>query len=180
MPIVTGDLLLKLSITTGVASNSNAQPNPNASLGKYISTSVIQDAFINNLFDNISGDENAASAVDYRCIFLHNAHASLPLQNAVVWISSEVAGGANTAIGVDPAGNLALNGAGAQAATIANETTAPSGVTFSSPTSKGTGLSLGNIAAGQVRAIWVKRSATNSAAINADGVTIRTEGDTAA
>jgi hypothetical protein len=52
--------------------------------------------------------------------------------------------------------------------------------TFSSPTTKGTGLALGDIAAGSCRAIWIKRTAANSAALNNDGVTIRIEGDTAA
>ena len=40
MAIVTGDILWKLSIKTGSAGNSLAQTDPNASLGKYISTSA--------------------------------------------------------------------------------------------------------------------------------------------
>jgi hypothetical protein len=181
VPIATTDLLLKLSITTGTAGNAAAQPNPNASLGKYISTTQIVDNTLNNLFDDITGDENAAGTVDYRCIFIHNAHATLTLLAPVVWLSAEVAGGANTAIAVDNIAASAVGATAAQAAVIANETTAPTGVgAFSSPTTKGTGLVLGDLPPGQCRAIWVRRTATNSAAVNNDGATIRVEGDTIA
>lgn len=181
MPIATTDLHLRLSITTGTAGNQNAQTNVNASLGKYMSTTDLVDNTLNNLFDDISGDENAALTVDYRCIFIYNAHATLALQNAMAWLASEVAGGANTAIAVDNAAASAAGATAAQADTIATETTAPVAVgAFSSPTTKATGLPLGNIGPGQCRAIWVRRTATNSAAMNNDGVTIRVEGDTAA
>jgi hypothetical protein len=181
MPIASSDLLIKLSIKTGTAGNQNAQADPNASLGKYISTTQITDNTLNNLFDNISGDENAASTVDYRCIFLHNNHATLTLQGTKVWLSAEVAGGANISIAIDNVAASAIASSSAQADSIATETTAPSAVgTFSSPTTKGAGLTLGDLTAGQCRAIWVKRTATNSAALNNDGVTIRFEGDTAA
>lgn len=178
MPIVTGDLLWKYSVKTGSAGNSTAS-SAAASLGKYISTTAFPDATLNGLFDDISGPENAASTVDYRCVFLHNNHASLTLQNAVLWMG-EVANGANAAIAVDTTAASAIGSASAQAAEIANETTAPGGQSFSSPTTFGTGLSIGNLAAGNCRGIWVRRTATNSAAQNNDGVTLYVQGDTAA
>ncbi len=180
MAITAPDILFKLSIKTGTAGNQNAQTDPNASLGKYISTTQITDATLNNLFDDVSGDENAASDIEYRCIFVHNAHASLTWQSVVVWLSAEVSGGANAAIAVDGVAASPIGQATAQADEVADESTAPSGESFSSPVTKGTGLSVGNIAAGYCRAIWVRRSATNSVALNNDGVTIRCEGDTAA
>lgn len=181
MPIASSDLHFKLSLKTGTAGNQSAQPDPNQSLGKYISTTDITDNTLNNLFDDISGDENAANTVDYRCIFIHNAHATLTLQNAVVWLSAEVAGGASISLAIDNVAASAIGSASAQADQIANETTAPSAVgTFSAPTTKGTGLSVGSLTAGQCRAIWVKRTAANTAALNNDGCTIRIEGDTAA
>jgi hypothetical protein len=63
---------------------------------------------------------------------------------------------------------------------VANESTAPASQTFTAPTTKGTGLAIGNIPAGSVAAIWVRRTAANTVAVNNDGVTIRCEGDTAA
>lgn len=180
MAIVTADLKLRLSVLTGSAGNTTAQGNVNNSLGKYISTTDITDAMLNNLFDNISGDENAASTVDYRCMFIYNSHASIDWTNVFAWISAEVAGGASVAIGLDPAGATAVGSSSAQAATPANELTAPSGVTFTAPTTKGAGLSLGTIAHGQCYAIWVRRTAANTVAVNNDGATIRVEGDTTA
>lgn len=180
MPIASGDLLYKYSVKTGSAGNSQAGTAA-GSLGKYISTTQITSAQLNNLFDDVSGDENAESDVEYRCIFIHNNHGSLTLQDAVMWLSAEVADGADVAIAVDDLAASAIGSASAQADEIADEDTAPTGVgAFSSPTSKGAGISIGDIAAGECRAIWVRRTATNSAALNNDGATIRVEGDTAA
>ncbi len=130
----------------------------------------------------MSGDENAASDVEYRCIFVHNAHATLTWQSVVVWIASEISGGANYAIAIDDLAASPIGQASAQADVIADESTAPgTGVgAFGSPTTKGTGLSLGNIAAGSCRAIWLKRTAAASAALNDDGATLQVEGDTGA
>jgi hypothetical protein len=146
-------------------------------LGKYASTTQVGTA-INDLFDDVSGDENAASDVEYRCIFVYNAHATLTWLGVVVWLSAETAGGANIAIAVDGIAASDIDAAPAQADQVANENTAPSGETFSSPTTKGAGLSIGDLTPDQVRAIWVRRTATNSAALNNDGATIRAEGDT--
>lgn len=180
MPIVAGDILFKLSTKVGAAGNANTS-TPAGSLGKYVSTTAVSGTALNNLFDDISGDENAASEAEYRCVFVHNNHGSLTLQSAVLWLSAETAGGANMALATDNIAASALADAGAQAAEIANEDTAPTGVSaFSAPSTKGTGLALGNIGPGQVKAFWVRRTATNSAAINSDGGTIRVEGDTAA
>lgn len=179
MPIVSGDIKFRLSVTTGPG-NSTAQGDPNASLGEFMSTTDLVDATVGNLFDNVSGDENAASDVEYRCLFIYNSHGTLTWQSPVVWISAEVGSGANAAIGIDTTAASANNSASAQAIEVANESTAPGGVSFSSPTTKGTGLALGDLDAGECRAIWIRRTATNSAAVDSDGVTITAEGDTAA
>jgi hypothetical protein len=109
-----------------------------------------------------------------------NTNVNNDYQNAVVYISSEVAGGASTAVAVDNVAVSAVGSASAQADSIANETTAPTAVgAFSSPTTAGTGLSLGTITKnGFCKAIWVKRTAANSAALSSDGVTLAASGDT--
>jgi len=179
MAILATDLLLKLSVLTGAAGNSVAG-TPAGSLGKYISTTQISGTALNNIFDDVSGDENAASAVDYRLIFVHNAHATLTLLAPVVWLSAETAGGANMALSVDTTAASALGNTVAQAKQVATETTAPAAQTFSAPTTKATGLALADLPAGQVRGIWLRRTAANSAALDADGFTVRVEGDSAA
>ena len=175
--IVTGEILFKYSVAAA-AGNTTAS-SAAASLGDQISTSAWAGGAVNDLFDDISGAENAASTVDYRCIFIHNSNAANALQNAVAYLSAEVAGGAGVAIAVDNLAASAIGAAVAQAAAIGAETTAPTGVgAFSSPTTAGTGIALGNIASGSCRAIWVRRTAANSAALSSDGVTIACTGDT--
>lgn len=182
MAITDTDILIKLTTLSGSAGNSQAQGNPNNSLGKYISTSQLSGTALNNLWDNISGDENAAEDEEYRCVAIHNNHGSLTLLGAVVWLSAEVGGGANVEIAVDDASASPIGQAGAQFDQIADESTAPgSGVgSFSAPTSKGTGLALGDIPAGYCKGVWVKRIANNTGPVDNDGYTLRVEGDTAA
>lgn len=176
--IVAGDILFKYSIKTGSAGNSTASA-ASTSLGKYISTTAWAGGAANDLFDDISGAENAASTIDYRCIFIHNNNGANTFQNSVVYLSAETAGGASIAVATDNVAASAIGSASAQAAEIANETTAPTGVSaFSSPTTSGTGLSLGNIPVAQCKAFWVRRTAANTAALSNDGVTIAVTGDT--
>lgn len=176
--ITASDLVFRYSVKSGSAGNSTAS-SPSASLGGYISTTAWAGGAANDLFDDISGAENAASTVDYRCVFVYNANTANALQNAVVYISAEVAGGASIALAPDTTAASALASASAQAGTIATETTAPTTVgAFSSPTTAAAGLSLGTIPAGSVKAVWVRRTASNSAALSGDGFTLAVTGDT--
>ena len=178
MAITASDILFKFSVAA--AAGDTTAGTAATSLGDQISTSQITAATLHNLFDQISGDENAASDVEYRCFFVHNNHATLAWENVVCWLSAEVAGGAVAAISVDTTGVTAKGSASAQAKTIADEQTAPATQTFTAPTTKATGLSIGNIPAGSVAAVWVRRTAANTAAVDNDGVTISVAGDTAA
>ena len=180
MPIASSDILFKLSTKSGSAGNT-VSGVPSGSLGKYISTTQIDNvSTLNNLFDDISGDENAASDIEYRCFFIHNNHGSLTYQSAVVWISGQVAGGASGFLAVDNNSATPIGTGIAQAQEVADEGTAPTGIVFSAPTSKGAGLSLGDIPAGYCKGVWVRRNAYNTSAVNNDGITIKVEGDTAA
>lgn len=182
MAITATDIQFRYSVKTGSAGDSTAGTAA-GSLGKYVSTTQPTDNTLNNLFDDVTGDENAASDVEYRCIFFLNNHGTLTLQNAVAWLSAEVASGATQALGVDPTAISAKASASAQAVEVTDENTAPAGVTFTPYTSvdtKAEGLSLGNIGPGQVKAVWIRRTAANTAAVDNDGVTLNIGGDTAA
>ncbi|MEQ1704405.1 MAG: hypothetical protein ABL867_00360 [Rickettsiales bacterium] len=169
MPITSTDLKFHLS---GGAANSD----PNAALGGAISTTQIVDATVANLFDNVSSAESAAGDTEYRCFYVKNTHATLTLQAAKVYIQTNTPSADTSAeIGL---GTSAVNGT---EQTVANESTAPSAVTFSSAAGSGNALSIGNIPAGQHKAIWLKRIVNAAAAAyNSDSVIIRVEGDTAA
>lgn len=178
--IVAADIIFRGSTVAGAAGNANAFGGADTSLGKYITNNNLADATIHSLFDEATGAENSASTVEYQCVFVYNSNGANSYQNVVIWVSGDPAGGANVAIGVDTTAASALGAAPAQALQIANKTTAPAAVTFSTPTTFGTGLSLGSIPSGQVKAFWIRRSLTNSAAINNDGITVSIQGDTAA
>ena len=169
MPITASDIEYRLS---GGAANSD----PNAALGGAISSTEITDATIANLFDNVSGSEAAAGDTEYRCFYVHNGHGSLTLQGAKVWIETNTPSGDTSAeIGL---GSSAVNGT---EQTVANEGTAPTSVTFSTAAGEGNALTIGDIPAGQHKAVWVKRIVSAAAAAyNADSVVVKVQGDTAA
>jgi hypothetical protein len=170
MPIVSTDIKFRLS---GGAANAD----PNASLGGAKSSVEIVDATLNNLFDQVSGAESAAGDTEYRCLYANNAHATLTLLGAKVWIQTNTpAADTDVAIGL---GSSAVNGT---EQTVADESTAPTGgVTFSAAANEGAALAIGDVPAGQHKAIWLKRVITAGAAANAlDSVVLRVKGDTAA
>lgn len=176
--IVAGEILFKFSVAAA-AGNTTAS-GPSTSLGDQISTTAWAGGALNDLFDDISGPENAASTQDYRGLFIHNSNAANTLENPVIYISAETAGGASIALAVDNTAASAIGSGSTQMTTIANETTSPGAGagSFSSPTTSGTGLALGNIAVGNCKGFWIRRSAANTAALSGDGVTIACTGDT--
>lgn len=181
MPIVSTDIVLRYSAPGALAGGSVAGAGNGASLGKFCGTGAIPDNTLDNLFPDLTGDENAASNVDYQCLFVHNTHATLTLLAPFLWFLSTGLTNTTKALALDPAGVTAYTSGTAQAAVIANKNTAPTGVTgWTAPTSKATGIALPNLAPSQVLAVWVRRTATNSAAANNDSCQIRVEGDTQA
>lgn len=178
MALVSNDFTLVLSTTAASGGNLTAQPDPNASLGGYVSTSALSGTPTNNLYDNVTGAQNAASAVDYRCLFVRNDHSTLTALAVSVWVQTQVSGGASVQLGVDPTAASAKGSSSPQAVTIVNESSVPGGVTFSTADSSGAALSLGALAPGQVRAFWLKRSAANSGPKDTDGITLEIDFDT--
>jgi hypothetical protein len=172
MPIVSTDIKEFLS---GGAANTS----PAAALGGARSTAgggEITDNTTHNLWDVVSSAESSAGDTEYRCVYVVNAHGSLTLQSAKVWISTNTPS-ADTAIRI-ALGTSAVNGT---EQTIANETTAPSGVTWSTAANEGAALSIGNLPAGQHKAIWIERVITaGAAAANDDSYVLTYAGDTAA
>src|SRR5215510_2193981 len=169
MAIVSTDLKL---FHSGGGSNSTIAND----IAGDISSVELTDNTLNNLWDDVSGDESSSGDSEFRKIFFKNSHSSLTAQSTVLWIDTNTTSTNDTInIGLDPAGS------GAAGADIANESTAPAGVTFSAPSTKGAGLSLGNIATGVRYAVWVKRIVDASAAANDNNSYIlKIECDTAA
>lgn len=170
MAIVAADIKYWLS---GGDTNEDAD----AALGGVISTAQeVTDASPNNLFDDVSGDEASAGDTEYRGFYVKNHHGSLTLQNTKIWISSDTTS-PNDEIWLalaDEAIDVAME-------VIANESTAPSGPTFTRPVTKAGGLSIGNLGPGSFKGVWMQRIVDGGAsAVTGNSGTIRVEGDTAA
>jgi hypothetical protein len=165
MSIQSTDIVLRLS---GGASNTAAL----ASLGGAKSSTAAPAG----IFDDVGGAESSAGDTEYRCVYVHNAHASLTLQNAVAYLASNTpSNDTAAAIGL---GTSAVNGT---EQTVPDEGTAPAGVTFVAAATQGAGIALGDIPALQHRAVWLRRVVNaGAAAYNGDGFTMNVVGDTAA
>ena len=149
MPITASEIEYRLS---GGAANTS----PDAALGGAMSTAgggLITSGALNNLFDNVSGAEASAGDVEYRGIYIRNTHGSLTWQDVKVWVKT-LTSSAGTELDIA----LADEGVNVAMETIADETTAPTGPTFTRPTSKGTGLDAGDIPAGQFKGVWIRRT----------------------
>jgi hypothetical protein len=154
MAIITGDFVTRLS---GGAANASG----NASLGG-VKSSDAMPTTTDGLFDAVSAAQATAGLVEYRCVYLHNANATDTMTAARVWVSANTPlAGTTLDIGV---GTAAVNGT---EQTIGDEATAPSGVSFSAPSTAGTGLALGDLPAGQHKAIWLRRTVTAGALASA-------------
>jgi len=168
MSVVASDMKIRYSTTSGSAGNSTAGTAA-GSLGKYMSTTDASGA-ANVFFDDVSSSEASAGDTEYRCVFVYNSHSTDSALNVTAQIVSEVGGGGSTQAALDNIATSSAGSASAQAAQIANEDTAPSGVgTFGTSS-----LSIGTLTAGQCKAVWLKRTVSAStAAMTGDGFTLR-------
>jgi hypothetical protein len=148
MPIASTDLKLYAS-TSG--------------LGGAITATEIVSGTLNALFDDVTEGEATAGDIEYRGFYVKNTNGSLTWSSPVIYISSLTS---NASTEFDLA--IAAEGVSVTMATIANESTAPGGVSFSRPTTQGAGLSLGSLAPGAYRGVWIKRTVTAGAASSTD------------
>ena len=164
MPIVSADIKYRLS---GGAANAD----PALSLGGAKSSTEAGS----NLLDPVSSAEALAGGIEYRCYYVHNAHATLTLENAVAWIQANTPSADTTLdIGV---GTSAVNDT---EQTVANENTAPTGITFVAAVNEAGSVALGNIPPSQHGAVWVRRTVNAGAAASNDTATLTAKGDTQA
>ena len=161
MPIVNTDIKYYLS---GGASNSD----PDASLGGARSTTTVVPS---DLFDDVSAAEATAGDTEYRCLYVLNDHATLTLTGAKVYLDTNTTGDRIS---------IALDGVGKNdtAETVGNESTAPTGETFSQPDDYAGGLSLGDLAPGDYYAIWARRVIPSSASGGTDTWSLTVQGET--
>lgn len=172
MSIAASDI--KFLLSAPVATAGYILPgSPGNSLGKFASTTQLSTASggLDALFPDLSGAANAANQVDYQCLFIWNSHATLTMLTPYAWLPVGLLGNTNTAtfaVGADPTLPSPLGSGSAQAVGIASPVLAPSGVnTWAGPsTLSANGVALPNIPAGDVAAVWIRRTANGAAGLN--------------
>jgi hypothetical protein len=121
-----------------------------ADIGGAIGAALTDDA-LNNLWDDVSSGDASAGDTEYRCAYVKNTHASLSAVAAQMNISTDPTE-SDFALGLGAAGK---NGTETE---VADEDTAPGGVSFGSGP-----LSLGTLAAGDFYPVWIRRTVTAGA-----------------
>lgn len=144
MPIESSDIQLRRAGATGLGGAISADAAPS--------------------FNEVLPDESIIGSTKYRCLYVLNNHASLTLTGAKIWLSGNTPSpSTDIAIGI---GSSAI---GAIEQSIADETIAPVGVTFSAAASEAAALTLGDLTPGQSRAVWERRVvAAGAAALSQD------------
>lgn len=105
------------------------QPSPSLSLGGFVSHTAWPGTENNDLFGSVGSAQATVGTSKYRCIFISNistTYSTGPLTLTITDVSAPY----DLRIGADPAGVVVSNRSTAQAVTVANESTAPAGVTF--------------------------------------------------
>lgn len=150
---------LQLFLTGG-----SGNTDPNASLGGVKSSTQVSGTPLNNLFDDVQPSEAVAGDIEYRAVDIYNAGDASAVV-VKIYIDPDTP---------SPKTELDL-GLDSTTQTVANEGTAPNGVSFAhyTPSSK---LSVSDIAAGGTQRVWLRRTVTAGAANMAnDGTTIKIE-----
>ena len=139
--IQAGSGTLEVSFTSAnLALNHSGASDIGGAIG-----AVLTDDVLNNLWDDVSSGDASAGDTEYRCTYVKNTHGSLSVANVRVKVATDPAE-SDWEIGLGAAGK---NGTETE---VANEDTAPGGVSFGLWS-----ISLGTLAAGDFYPIWVKR-----------------------
>lgn len=177
MAVTDSDIEIRLSKPDASKGDTEGS-TPEASLGGYMSTTTVSDGVLNNLFPSVTRQQAETGGDFYRCVFVVNTHATDTWLDVVTWIQSQVPGGTDITIGLDPTGVVPADDTDPQALTIADETTAPAGVEFSNPTSIENGLPVDELGPGECFALWVRnRVPENTTAMENDGGTLAVAGE---
>lgn len=150
------------------SSSTTALGTPTAtSLGGRPSNAAPSTA-ANALFDAITQSQNDAQTLDYRCVFVYNS-GSTTITDVYVKVANR-ANGATVSLALDSTSPAAAGSYSTQ--TLANKNTAPT-ITGTWQASQ---VTIGTLTAGQVKAVWLKRTPDKSQGVANDYFTITATG----
>lgn len=111
---------------------------------------------VNKTFDNVSAQQSLVGLTEYRCFYIQNTADSGVANNVTLWIKAQPVGDDTLAIALDPAGKN-----GTAIGPLSNEsdgTNLLTGLTFTAPSSQGTGLLVATaLSPGEYQAFWIRR-----------------------
>lgn len=170
MAVLGSEIVLYYSKVGG-----GTQSDADDSIGGAIADNGPTDNTINEVWDDVTGDEAVSGTTEYRILYVKNDSSTDSLEDTKFWISQVTAS-------TDDEVAIALMAAGKNgtAERLSDETTAPSGgESFSAPTTKAGGLTIGTLAAGDYYPICIRRIVNaSSSAYDANNYKIKVEGDT--
>ena len=169
MAIAASDIKLRIS-----GANASAT-DPNGSYGGAMSTvsgGIIVTNVLNNDMDDITSAEASSGITIYHNYYYKNEHGSLTYISPKFYIDTQTNSG-------DTSVAMALVAEAKNVATtrLTNETTAPSGITFTTPANYAGGIAIGSLDAADYRGIWVKYIVGSSASAVLDAYTLGIQGD---
>jgi len=179
MAITESDLLFKYT-------GSGSTTNPEQSLGGTLSPNTIPSGQANMVFDDVTGSESESGNINhYRAIAIHNSHSSYIWMNTSIRVSGYVrASGTHDTIyfGVEKP-----SGSPSSIQTIASETVAPTGVSWTEEGNPSAWVQIsgadydGSIGPDDWAGIWLKRTIPpNCEAFSNRSCTIEVIGETSA
>lgn len=138
------------------------------SIGTYVSTTRQTEAF-----RPITELELEEGITLYRCWGLANTHPVLTWEAVRVFLPDmDLPALVEIDIGLDPAGVVDLTSSSSQGATIADEETAPTGVSFSAPVEVTDGLVVGNLEPAECILVWIRLTISAGATEAPENVTL--------
>jgi hypothetical protein len=141
---------------SGGTSNTNVA----LSIGNGISNTSITSGLSNNLFADITPTQALSGIIKFKCFYVKNLNGTQMLQSPKIWIA------ANTLSAYD---EIDLG--------TANDTTAPTGVVFTHPTSEVIGLELPSLNPNDYKSVWARITVqANSDPIDQNASIIRVRG----
>ena len=169
MAIAASDIKLRIS------GSSASATDPNGSYGGAMSTvsgGIIVTNVLNNDMDDITSAEASSGITIYHNYYYKNEHATLTYISPKFYIDTQTNSG-------DTSVAMALVAEAKNVATtrLTNETTAPSGITFTTPANYAGGIAIGSLDAADYRGIWVKYIVGSSASAVLDAYTLGIQGD---
>lgn len=110
-----------------------------------------------NLFPNVTAAQALAGQTKYRGIYLKNTHSTDSALGVTVWVRQLTPAGDE--ICVQKHGTTGNGSTTGVLESLANDATAPSGISFSDPPpqTKVTGISIGTLAPGECHGLWLRR-----------------------